>query len=184
MAVGFARPDISDLVVRVFSRSVHPELIETFAEELLQYGRFRVRVCICDAGHVVSVESEDCCITEIATSRERAMPRNHCRLRQRLTGQRDESIRFPNGVDYHACYQVERLETRIFRNLHDELALDCSTARVSHQFPSGNRFTPSPLSLIQTDFTMDSLLVHAFHTFPENCAVVKTQSLFEFNGLA
>jgi hypothetical protein len=32
---------------------------------------------------------------------------------------------------------------------------------------------------VQTDVWTHSLLIHAFHTFPEDCAIVKTQSLFE-----
>ena len=46
-------------------------------------------------------------------------------------------------------------------------------------FPTVGRFDPAPLSLFTTDSWPDSLLVNAFHTFPENGAVVKTQSLFE-----
>jgi hypothetical protein len=35
---------------------------------------------------------------------------------------------------------------------------------------------------VQTEERPGSLLVHAFHTFPDNRAVVKTQSLFEVPG--
>jgi hypothetical protein len=34
--------------------------------------------------------------------------------------------------------------------------------------------------VIQAELASDSLTVHAFHTFPENLTVLKTQSLFEF----
>jgi hypothetical protein len=51
---------------------------------------------------------------------------------------------------------------------------------LAHRFGSKSRLAPAPLSFIQTDEGPRSLFVHTFHTFPDNCAVVKTQSLFEF----
>ena len=41
------------------------------------------------------------------------------------------------------------------------------------------RLAPAAVSYLQLDLFPRSLLVHAFHTFPENCAVVKTQTLIE-----
>jgi len=76
-------------------------------------------------------------------------------------------------------FQVERLHPDIFQKLHEELLADCAQTALAHSFPTGNRLAPGALSLIRTEVTSDSLLVHAFHTFPDNDAVVKTQSLFE-----
>ena len=67
----------------------------------------------------------------------------------------------------------------MFLNYHEELIVDCGRADLSHRFPSANRLAPGPISLIRTEADARSLLVHAFHTFPDCCAVVKTQSLFE-----
>jgi hypothetical protein len=35
--------------------------------------------------------------------------------------------------------------------------------------------------VIRTEVSRESILVYAFHTFPEHCAIVKTQSLFELS---
>jgi hypothetical protein len=74
---------------------------------------------------------------------------------------------------------VEVLDREVYLRFHEELLSDCDRAALALRFPAGNRLAPGPLSLIQTDSSADSLLVHAFHTFPENCAIVKTQTLFE-----
>jgi hypothetical protein len=74
---------------------------------------------------------------------------------------------------------MERLEPTVFLNFHEELSADCKRAAVSYRFPSENRLSPEPLSLLRTDTGTRSLLIHAFHTFPESSSVLKTQSLFE-----
>jgi hypothetical protein len=68
----------------------------------------------------------------------------------------------------------------VFLNLHEELSIDCGRADLAYRFPPANRLAPEALSLIRTEVCPRSLLIHAFHTFPESAAVVKTQSLFEF----
>ena len=57
---------------------------------------------------------------------------------------------------------------------------DSERVEVAFEFPSATRFSPPPLSLLRVDAQPDSLLVHAYHTFPDGCAVVKSQSLFEW----
>jgi hypothetical protein len=74
---------------------------------------------------------------------------------------------------------MERLEPIVFLNFHEELSADCKRAAVHYRFPTENRLSPEPLSLLRTDSGPRSLLIHAFHTFPESCSVLKTQSLFE-----
>jgi hypothetical protein len=38
----------------------------------------------------------------------------------------------------------------------------------------------NPISLVTVDAVRGGVAVQAFHTFPDECAVVKTQSLIEF----
>lgn len=181
MPVRSARPDISSLVFRLFDRSVHPELFSTFARQEIVKGKLAVTLRVCDAGHTVHLRWQDSTVTEVVTSREQPLPQTRCRLQKRLVGHRDALLELDCGIRYHSSFQVERLDPEVFMNFHEELSLDCDKASLSHRFSSGSRLAPGPLSLIQTDITTDCLLIHAFHTFPENCAVVKTQSLFEWS---
>jgi Protein of unknown function DUF2617 len=88
-------------------------------------------------------------------------------------------MRFDGGLRYCVSFQLERLEPGVFLNFHEELLSDCKRSTIAHRFPTENRLSPEPLSLLRTDVGADSLLVHAFHTFPDSCTVLKTQSLFE-----
>lgn len=179
MFVSSVRPDASELVFRLYDRSIHPELLSVYAEQSVttEFGLMTIRIC--DSGHVVSVRAGSHELTEVATGRDQPLPQKKCCLSRRLNGQRDTSHQFPSGLTYQASFQLEVLEPDVFLNLHEELSLDCRKASLAWQFPSQSRLAPRPISIVQSDAARDSLLIHAFHTFPENCAVVKTQSLFE-----
>lgn len=179
MQVGYARPSVSNLVFHAYGRTVHPELFQVHAKMQVCQEAYGAEISICDAGHTVAFEFDGNIITEVTATTEQSLPCRKRFLDKRLRGCRDESFRFGNGLRYHVSYQLEQLDPEVFLEIHEELLLDCNTADVAHIFPSGNRLAPGPLSLIRADAGIRSLLIHAFHTFPESNAVVKTQSLFE-----
>jgi len=179
MAVSFARPNSANLTFQLYGRSVHPELFEVFAHAHVWQAAYNATLRICDAGHTISFRYRRMEITELTATRQQALPQKKRFLDRRLRGSRDESFQFDNGLRYSASYQLERLDREVFLNAHEELLLDCRRAALFHRFPAVGRLSPEPLSLIFTEVEGHSLLIHAFHTFPENCVVVKTQSLFE-----
>lgn len=179
MAVQVARPDVSDMVFLVFDRSVHPELFSAVKSQSIEHADFTAKISICPSGHVIEFQPGRFPITEIATTRQQSLPNHKRSCSRRLVGQRDQMLEFDSGVRYHGCYQLERLDPEIFLNVHEELTLDIRKASLGHAFESSSRFAPAPISVLHTDVTSSGLLVHTYHTFPENCAVVKTQSLFE-----
>jgi len=50
-----------------------------------------------------------------------------------------------------------------------------------HTFASSGRMALGALSYVHVESRNRSLLVQAFHTFPDDCAIVKSQSLFEIS---
>ena len=179
MRVDAARPDIESLVFRLFSRSVHPELFDVLAQTTIRQDFYTAAVLICDAGHVIAFHHNRQTLCEVTTSADRPLPHNRQVIGRRLRGNRDDSVEHDGGILYHVSFQVEQLEPEVFLNCHEELLLDSARARMSHNFAPTSRLSPAPLSFIQTEERPHSLLVHTFHTFPDNRGVVKTQSLFE-----
>lgn len=179
MRVEAARPDVASLVFRLFCRTVHPELLDVYAGTSVEQGAYSVQLKICDAGHMVTFRHDGRTLCEIATSLERPLPHHRQVIARRLRGHRNESVEHDGGILYHVSFQVEQLEPDVFLQYHEELLLDAARARLAHRFSPTSRLSPAPLSVIQTEERPRSLLVHAFHTFPDNLAIVKTQSLFE-----
>ncbi len=179
MNVRFARPDASSLVFHVYGRSVHPELFQTFAEKHYALDRYSATLRLCEAGHVICFRYGQETLTEVAANSDQSFPERKRLLDRKLRGCRDEGLRLDSGLKYQVSYQLERVDTEVFLNLHEEISVDCRRADLAFRFPPASRFAPEPISLIRTEVTPRSLLVHAFHTFPESSAIVKSQSLFE-----
>ncbi len=163
----------------LFGRSIHPELFDIYAETEINQDNYSAILRICDSGHMISFNGNGQTITELTAARKHPLPQKKRFLEKKLRGCRDESIRMDNGVSYQVSYQLEQLDPQVFLNIHEEFLADCERADVAHRFPGGNRLAPCPISLIRTDLWPTSMLIHAFHTFPEDCVVVKTQSLIE-----
>ncbi len=180
MSVSVARPDVSDLLFYVYSRNLHPELFAVQAERKIAGPNYEATVQVCEAGHVLKFCQGDQTLIEIMTAEHQLFPQHKRLLDRRILGCRNAACQLGSGVEYQVSFQLERLEPAVFHQAHEELVMDCRTAQLAHAFPAGHRFSPNPLSLLRVDADRRSVLVHAFHTFPDSFAVVKTQSLLEF----
>ncbi|MBI3864118.1 MAG: DUF2617 family protein [Planctomycetia bacterium] len=179
MRVDAARPDVATLMFRLFCRTVHPELLEVFARTTIRHELYTAELAICDAGHLVAFHHNGQTVCEVTCSADKPLPHNRQVIGRRLRGHRNESLEHDGGILYHVSFQVEQLDAEVFQHCHEEMLGDSSRARLAHCFAPTSRLSPAPVSYIHTEERPHSLLVHAFHTFPDNRAVVKTQSLFE-----
>lgn len=180
MSVAVARPHIAELVFHVYERSLHPELFEIYAERRFAIGEHRVTLRLCDTGHMLEIGHGDHAIAELTTTAEHALPKHKRVLDRKLRGCQHEAAGFDWKLQYQTSYQLEQLDATIFRQCHEEMQQDTRTADLAFCAPAPGRFGMGPISLLRVDANSTGLLVHAFHTFPECRAIVKTQSLFEF----
>lgn len=180
MNISDVRPDVAELTFQVFGRPIHPELLNTKASAEIRQEAYSAKLQVCDTGHAITFRRANHLLCEVVLSRESPLPLRKKLYGQKLRGHRQESICFESGLEYHLSFQYEQLEPEVFHHFHQELFDDCHQALVAHQFSPATRWTPVPVSFMKVEEAPRSLLIHAFHTFPENFAVVKTQSLFEF----
>jgi hypothetical protein len=182
MAVQFARPAVSDLVLRVLSRRPHHEVFLGLATVKFEVGTALVEIQLHSAGHVLTWERGDVTIVEAIADMSVEVAEHRCLLVQKVRGCRTRSLSLPNGVRYDVGTQLETVQPDVYLQLHEELRQDCSGAEVAYEYPSPNRFSPGALSVIRAEVTQRSAMVHTFHTFPEQCAIIKTQSLLEWRS--
>ena len=182
MKVSSVRPDVSELNLAVLGRSVHPELFAIYERTSVVQEGFRATLAICDAGHLLELRTQHHTICEIVCPKGQTLPHRQRLFDKKLRGSRDEVLVLPGGVSYQLSFQVERLDPQVYLHLHEEFSTDCRKATLGRMFDPTNRLAPAAISYLQVDLFPRSLLVHAFHTFPENCAVVKTQTLIEQPG--
>jgi hypothetical protein len=83
------------------------------------------------------------------------------------------------GVQYQVDFQLETLDPEIFWTFQQELSHDGEREGMLHRFGSSGRLALGAISYINIETRSRSFLVQAFHTFPDDYAIVKTQSLIE-----
>ena len=178
MTVGYARPDVADMVLRVFERSVHPELFATVSETQVKIGGDVATLRLGRHGHLLEYRTTHSTLTEIATSRFAPLPSKSCVIDRRLIGYRTHTVE-GLGVRYHCSYQLESAPADIYLTLHRELETDARTSTLAVALPGSSTSSPDCLSLLKCDLLPGGLVVHAFHTFPDDGAVLRIQTLFE-----
>lgn len=178
MAIGFVRPHVADMVLRVFDRSVHPELIEALCECGLSFGNFRVTLRISSFGHVIEVRGHGSTITEVATSRVAPLPAGGRMVDRRLIGYRTHTVT-AGTILYQCSYQLDTVTPDVFLQQHRELEADARKATLTATLPGSTDSSPLCLSLLKADLIPNGIVIHSTHTFPDFGAVLRIQSLFE-----
>ena len=97
----------------------------------------------------------------------------------RIKGERSDRVECRGGVVYQVSFQLEPLSPEVFWMFQNELARDAQVQGLLHRFGSSGRINFGALSYINVETRNKSLLVQAFHTFPDDCAIVKSQSLVQ-----
>jgi hypothetical protein len=181
------RPKAAELVFQVFGRGLHPELFEPRARREIDRGTYAASVAITESGHVISWRHDGpaggrqggMTLVEVATSAAQPLPQRRRLLAHRIAGERSDRVQCRGGATYQTCFQLERVVAELFWSFQEELVAAGSRRGLLHRFESGGRLSLGAVSWIDIETRPRSLLVQAFHTFPDDLAIVKSQSLFE-----
>jgi len=173
------RPKAADLVFQVFGRPLHPELFSPQARRSIDRGTYTASVAITGSGHVVSWQQGGMTLVEVATSAAEPLPQRRRLLAHRICGERSDRVQCRGGATYQTCFQLERVVAELFWSFQEELVAAGGRRGLLHRFEAGGRLSLGAVSWIDIETRPRSLLVQAFHTFPDDLAIVKSQSLFE-----
>jgi hypothetical protein len=173
------RPKVAELSFQLFGRALHPELFEVHKSRTIERGDFSARLEITTAGHVITWRYRGLTLTEVATSAQHPLPERRRLLSYRLKGQRSDRVECRGGIVYHTSFQLESVNPDLFWTFQEELAAGGERQGLFHTFDSSGRIALGALSYIYPETRSRSLLIQAFHTFPDDSAIVKSQSVFE-----
>ena len=179
MGVGSDRVRISDLAFQVYNRPLHPDWFAVRAHRRVARGGWEADVRIIEGGHAIVWRAGPVVLTEVLAGAETPLPEAGLLLHAPVRRDRSSTLRPGGGVEYQACYDAERIEPEVFRHLSDELTLDANRADLFHRFAPRDRLAPAPISRLHVEARPAGLSVQAYHTFPDERAIVRTQSLFE-----
>jgi hypothetical protein len=175
----FVRPRVAELVFRLYERPLHPELFAAVAARRVEKNGIRVTVRITPTGHVLEWTDGSTTLTELTATSDVELPARGRRLGHRLGGGRGGRCDLAGRIRYQVSSQVEVLPPEQFVRAHEELRSDGARKGLVSHFRGGDRLGLSPLGVVVAEALPGGLAVSAFHTFPDEHAVVKTQSLIE-----
>jgi hypothetical protein len=173
------RPKVAELVFQLYGRPLHPELFEVFQTRTVERGGYRAKIDITGAGHVVTWTYAGLTLTEVAASAHQPLPQKRRLMSYRLRGDRSDRLVCRGGASYQVSFQLEPVEPEVFWTFQTELAHDGERRGMLQRFRASGRMELGALSYVNVETRSHSLLIQAFHTFPDDCAIVKSQSLFE-----
>ena len=181
MSSPLIRPRVADIVFRLFDRPLHPELFEVLSCRTIKRDGYTLFVRLTRTGHVMSWTDGRVHLEEITATGEMDLPESGRRLAHDFHKDRNTRCDFPSGVRYRLSSQLETLPLEQFLHTHEELALDGAKKGLVFHCKVGNRLGPSPLGVVIVQSVSAGLSTTAFHTFPDELAIIKTQSLIEWN---
>jgi hypothetical protein len=173
------RPKVAELAFKLYGRALHPELFQVYQTRTVERGEYSATIDITSAGHVVNWRYKGITLTEVAASAQHPLPKKRRLRNYRLTGEHSDQVECRAGVCYQVSFQLEPVEPEFFWTFQQELAFEGESKGLLHQFQSSGRMALGALSYIHVVTRNRSLSVHAFHTFPDDYAIVKSQSLFQ-----
>ena len=174
------RPKVTDLQFQLFGRAIHPELFEVHQTRFVERGPYQAKVDITSAGHVVSLSTSNFCLSEVAAAATQPLPNRRKLLQHRINGETSDRVLFRDKVEYEVSLQLEPVDPEVFWTFHHELTQNEERKGMLQVFDGHSRVSLGAISYINIETRSSSLLIQAFHTFPDDFAIIKSQSTFHF----
>jgi len=178
MSRPIVRPRVSDLAFHVYNRPLHPELFETLAVRRLRRHNTTLTVRVTPTGHVLEWVREETILTEVMTAPDALLPEaGQLFAHPFRAAQRGKWA--ASGLRYEFATSAEVLPPEVYVHVHEELATDGARRGLLFHFRPQHRLGLTPLGFVTVETVPLGLSIAAFHTFPDEFTVLKTQSLFE-----
>ena len=136
-------------------------------------------IWVAGLAHVVTVQAGDQILTELITEDTDLLPKVGLATSFRFRGERDHVQSFGNGMRYILSTQVERMTPQLFPATHRDYVHYAQNRGMFVSFDDLATDGLSPFSFVDFDARDHELHIHAFHAFPDEMTLLKTQSIFE-----
>jgi len=173
------RPKVAELTFQLYGRALHPELFEIHQTRDVERNGYRAKIDITSAGHVINWRHDGITLTEVAAAANHPLPKKRRLMGHHLRGECSDHLQCRGGATYQVNFQLEPLDPEIFWSFQQDLIRNSERQGMLHTFDSSGRLALVALSYINVQTRERSMMIQAFHTFPDDHAIVKTQSVFE-----
>jgi len=173
---------IDELHFFVFNRALHPELFTIYQNKRIRQRRYQADIWFTGLSHVVTFQVKDGVVTELTSVESELLPKNGLVSEFRFRGEQEMHETVEDvGVQYIMSSQVERMTGNLFAATHRDLVRHAEKRGILVPFNEWAGDGLEPFSFIDYEARDYELYIHAFHAFPDDLTVLKTQSIFEID---
>lgn len=179
MERGHTRQRVEDLHFCLYQRAIHPEFFHIHQVKRVEQRKYQAEIWVMGLAHLVTVQYRTHVLTELITDDGESLPKAGLAASFRFRGERDHTQSFNDGGRYILSTQVERLTPQLFPATHRDYLHYGQNRGIFAQFDEWSYDGLPPFTFIDYDARDNEFHVHAFHVFPEEMTILKTQSIFE-----
>lgn len=170
---------VASLRFFLYDRPLHPELFEIYHDHQVVTERYEAQLWVTGCTHVIGFYSGPHSLVEVTADADCELPRRGIQLELAFRGEKTHETLRGRPIHYMMNFQVESMSPMVYSRTHHELARLGARRGLFVPFPTWRSRSLTPFTFIDYDVKPDQLHVFAFHAFPEDLTMVRTQSLFE-----
>jgi len=179
MSIG-QKQRLSNLRFYLYDRPLHPELFDIYHDHHIVKKGYEAQVWVTGCSHVIGFFRQGASFVEVTADAESTLPQRGLLLELPFRGERDHECKRAESINYMMNFQVESMSPAVYSRTHHDLARIGARRGLFVPFPMWmNRSRLTPFTYIDYEAKPNELHVFAFHAFPEDLTIVKTQSIFE-----
>ncbi len=178
MSIG-QKQSLATLRFYLFDRPLHPELFEIHDDQVIATPSYEAHIWVVGCTHVISFYRAEQSLVEVLAESDSPLPTRGRILEMPFRGEKDHNRKRTGGINYMMNFQAESMSADVYSRTHHELARSATRHGLFVPFPTWMSRSLTPFTYISYDARPNELHVMAFHAFPDDLTIVKTQSIFE-----
>jgi hypothetical protein len=180
MELGLQKQTLNDLYFYLYRRALHPELFCIYQSSRITQPKYEASIWIVGLSHVVTfARTNGETLTEVTSNEHELLPSRGLVEQIRFRGERNCQTGWLDGMRFIMSSQVENMSEHVFGQFHEELLLTASKRGMFMAMDKWSNGKLAPLTYIDYHARPRELHIDSFHAFPDELAVLKTQSIFE-----
>ena len=174
-----ARQQVSELRFIVYNRALHPELFDIHHDHRIAKEHFEAQIWVTGLSHVIGFFKQDAAFLEVVADASLSLPKRGKLMSSPFRGERDQQFEHVEGIRYLSSFQIERMSRRLYAKVCRDLTEHGADHGLFVPFPQWASNGQVPFSYLDYEAKPGQLHVFAYHAFPAESALIKTQSIFE-----
>ncbi len=162
----------------LFGRSIHPELFHACASRMIERENYSLDLNITSDGHLIVFRHAGLTLAEVSAATTHPLPEKRMLISHVLKGTRTDQLLFRDVIGYECEIQREDVAPQLMLAIQQQLNSEVDCEGLVHRFQSSGRMAVGAISYIDVQAFRKHVQIRSFHTFPDTCSIVKSQTVF------